>query len=434
MHITFKRAYHYLIVSIMLIIAGCDSLPTTPHHSHTIPVTTNQSPEEKLRQQINEAEQLRAPQRDIRLIQLAQKALAINSPHATTLIQRIDANQLNEQEYMRYVVTASDIYQKHENLSQALSILTNTRVTANWYLLTPNEQKQLHKHRANLFAQDNNTQASIGEHISLSTLLTASGDILENNEALWQQLLVLNTTQLENFYQQHHAAQMQNDAILNGWLELALLNKENENDLEAQYRVTQLWANQNPTHPASQELPLDLQLLEVFINNQPQKVALLLPITGALGLAGQTIRDGFLAKNKQKIAQNQATMDVTVYDTSIDDVNTLYDRAVAEGAEIIVGPLHKDKVSQLAQRTIMPVPMIALNYLDDAPSNLSSSFYQFGLSFNDEAKQTADHAWQKGHRYAMVLTTNEDWGARAMNAFVEYWKKRRHDYLRQPTD
>ena len=79
----------------------------------------------------------------------------------------------------------------------------------------------------------------------------------------------------------------------------------------------------------------------------------------------------------------------------------MYDRAVGDGAELIIGPLSKDNVTSLQLRSQLPVTTLALNYLDDAQPN--DNLFQFGLSLDVEAMQTAERAWLEGHRAALVV-------------------------------
>jgi len=77
---------------------------------------------------------------------------------------------------------------------------------------------------------------------------------------------------------------------------------------------------------------------------------------------------------------------------------------VDEGAELIIGPLGREQVSQLSALEQLPVPTLAVNYSED--SEPAGNLYQFGLSAEDEARQVAQRAWVEGHRTAMILTTD----------------------------
>lgn len=83
-------------------------------------------------------------------------------------------------------------------------------------------------------------------------------------------------------------------------------------------------------------------------------------------------------------------------------------------------------MSQLANLPEIPVPTIALNYLDTPsfPPSHQKNFFQFGLSATDEARQIADRAWIEGQRSALTITPNSSWGARTLAAFRERWEEK----------
>src|SRR5690625_3825079 len=58
---------------------------------------------------------------------------------------------------------------------------------------------------------------------------------------------------------------------------------------------------------------------------------------------------------------------VRQYDSSGDaDIVALYEQAVADGAEFVIGPLDRDKVERLSQLEQLPAPILTLNYTETA--------------------------------------------------------------------
>ena len=111
-----------------------------------------------------------------------------------------------------------------------------------------------------------------------------------------------------------------------------------------------------------------------------------------------------------------------MYDTSFaPNALVLYDQAVDEGAEFIIGPLQKSSVRRMQRSSRpMPVPTLALNY-GDVGSGAPTGLYQFGLAPEDEIVQAANTAWKAGHRNAAVLTPAGEDYQRIQDTFVEYW-------------
>ena len=81
------------------------------------------------------------------------------------------------------------------------------------------------------------------------------------------------------------------DPRFKGWLELALVSRDNTYDPSAALRQ---WRNSHPGHPASNTLPGGMGYA-LQPSSQRDKVALLLPISGPLAPAGKAILNGFMA-------------------------------------------------------------------------------------------------------------------------------------------
>ena len=167
----------------------------------------------------------------------------------------------------------------------------------------------------------------------------------------------------------------------------------------------------------------DKEVLEY--NDTQNKIAVLLPLSGAQKKAGDAIQSGFLValykakENKKQVPQ------VQFYDTEnmIDAVN-LYAQAVSDGAQLIIGPAKKDNVSQFLALTRTPVPIITLNYMEELVPPRRRNIFQFGLSATDEAREVASKTWAKNHRSALIIAPNSNWGSRSIKAFHEYWQEK----------
>jgi outer membrane PBP1 activator LpoA protein len=106
-----------------------------------------------------------------------------------------------------------------------------------------------------------------------------------------------------------------------------------------------------------------------------------------------------------------------MYDTGNSSATLIsaFNRALAEGAELIVGPVQRENVEVLlGQGTTVPV--LALNYVDDMQS---PNVFQFGLSPDQEARQAAERARRDAGSRALVLYPDDAWGRRLHDAFVE---------------
>ncbi|MBS0571234.1 MAG: penicillin-binding protein activator [Proteobacteria bacterium] len=158
------------------------------------------------------------------------------------------------------------------------------------------------------------------------------------------------------------------------------------------------------------------------------RIALLLPEGGPLMAVAQPVRDGFFAAHFADTDPQRAP--VTVYDTGSTpaDAVAAYRKAVADGADRIVGPLARDAVTAVLAQGNLPVPVLALNQPDGAQTAPAGSV-AFGLGPDAEAAQAAERMLQQGISRAVVITATEDWAERAALAFRAQFENRNGQVL-----
>ena len=99
----------------------------------------------------------------------------------------------------------------------------------------------------------------------------------------------------------------------------------------------------------------------------------------------------------------------------------VYQQAIDEGAQFVIGPLRKESVRQLLALPTLPVPILALNTIE-ADQAGSEYLFQFGLAPEDEAREVARRAWADGHLRAIALIPEGEWGTRIYRAFLDEWQ------------
>lgn len=152
---------------------------------------------------------------------------------------------------------------------------------------------------------------------------------------------------------------------------------------------------------------------------KPQKIFVLLPLQGKYGDSGQAVRNGFMAAFYANKSNKGTPPTIKVLDTTNQNINTIYQQALSQGADLIVGPLDKDQVQTLIKGTRLTVPTLALNDVTD--KNVPNLF-QFGLSQLDEADQVAQRALHDGHRRALIIAPAGNWGAGIVARFKSRWQ------------
>ncbi len=255
--------------------------------------------------------------------------------------------------------------------------------------------------------------AQLGDEI---LRLAPATDVSALRRSIWRDLQRINAEQLQQ------AALTATDVQWQEWLELALLTRA---PLPAQLQSLPLWLQNNPRHPAANPLPGGLANL---LNPQQalQKVALILPLSDRLAPAGRAVRDGYLASYYAYRKSGGSAYDILVLDQdNFNSAGAAYDTALARGASIVVGPLSKQSVAELGSRADRPIPVLALNRLDDSEALVSgsSALVQFALAPEDEARDLAGLAYGQGARRALVIRPQGHWGNKVAQALIERWQE-----------
>lgn len=168
------------------------------------------------------------------------------------------------------------------------------------------------------------------------------------------------------------------------------------------------------TRPASNAAsPARAKPIDARAQPSPNRIALLLPLSGREAMLGEAVLDGFMAGY---LASPPASRpEVLLFDDAAGGALEAYRRAVVANAAFVVGPLLKQSVQDLATSP-GPLPVLALNNLDDNfPA--TAGFYQFGLAPEDEAREVARRAIALGQQRAIALAAENAWGKRVLNAF-----------------
>jgi outer membrane PBP1 activator LpoA protein len=235
-------------------------------------------------------------------------------------------------------------------------------------------------------------------------------------QQLWENLQVISLSRLKNMASNHP------DAIQHAWIQLAILSKQKEARTNDLIKELINWRTRYPTHPANVLFPNDTTLNQLLSSPAPQHLAVLLPQQGEFGSSGQKIREGLLSTYYASLSQNNKQT-IQFYDTSQSkNVSALYQQAVSQGADFIIGPLIKQQVEQLRQSTAFVIPTLALNYTTNGHRSLPSHFYEFGLLPEDEASQMAGRAQEAGLSQAIIIAPRTAWGNRLVSAFSTKWQ------------
>ena len=404
----------FLLLFTTIILSACGGQTGKPQPDEATLALTSA---EHIQHLLAEAQNSASPQRE--RIQLKAAALLLQEQQRDLVEQIIDNIQtdlLPLSTLARYAIVAVELNIQRGDYEAALRVLENPRLLNNHDSLSENKQLQLTLTRAEVFALLGSHIASAQQRIYIAALLPAALQ-QANQQALWRSLMYVANDKLIQYQQNTFRGEYQ------GWLELALIAKDNQGDLDQQVQQLDRWQQQWPGHPANGNLPGGLELIKELAASRPQQLALLLPLTGKLAPFGKAIRDGFIAALYQTRQQGGKVPVLKIYNTeSSEDFISLYYQAVNKGAELVVGPLEKNRLRLLFDEMTLPVPTLALNRIEDY-GQPPERMFQFGLAPQDEAQQIADIAFLENHRQALVISPKGSWGDKVSDSFNLRWQQ-----------
>lgn len=296
---------------------------------------------------------------------------------------------------------------------QVLQILSQPLAAA-----TPDRyQAEFHHLRAQAYIMQDNRLQTARELVDREKYMHDPALIKSNQEAIWGALAGMS----ERALQELRTAPPPD--ILSGWMELVQIAKVYQLSPIRLKQEIEAWRQKYPNHPVSPSILDALTSRKPEDVAYPDRVALLLPLSGRFANAGIALRDGFTAAYYTR--RPNPNQRIRIYDVGKDPNNVvaIYRKAIQDGAQFVVGPLDKVAVEKLAQLDNLPVPTLALNYLPDNDQTLHANMYQFGLSPEGEARQVAERTWLDGHVNGAVLVPSGPWGHRIYMAFKQRWEQ-----------
>ncbi|EKP0293636.1 penicillin-binding protein activator [Aeromonas veronii] len=274
-------------------------------------------------------------------------------------------------------------------------------------VLDADTQKDWYRQRVVLQLDINNKFGAAKSLIALEPYLNQS-EQATNHQQIWSLLKSMTPSTLQAL------EEAPAPDVTTGWLRLAAL--VNEFGAQPNLLARQLagWKRDFPNHPAQKDMPAGLGDLATTASTSVQQIAVLLPLSGNLEPQGAAIRNGMLMSYKE----NQGQFTLNFYDTQSKSTGDLYKQAIQEGADMIIGPLLKDRVEELLKAN-PTVPVLALNELDKPVVN--DTTYYFSLSAAADAAQAAQYLYTQGYRKPLLIAAQGRIGYSSIKAFEQSW-------------
>ncbi|MEH6568169.1 MAG: penicillin-binding protein activator [Halioglobus sp.] len=390
-----------------LYLHGCGSAPQVPEPSTALPESQTtaalnpvQLPPSQFSSQFNKAEQ------DLQ---------RFNWMAASNTLAEIPAELTSEtdQQYLDYLQARIHYQKGHQ---QEASRLLLARESSFEPLDPAIRIKANNFQRYMLSLSGKNLQSARQGEQMLSYLSSDDNTVSAMHRSIWSELQKASSEELQQALNEATEPRWQ------GWLSLSvIMTHQGESPLDLQRDLTR-WRDENPDHPGANSLPGGLDhLLE--LPEPLQNVALILPLSGRLAPAAKAVRDGYLSRYYATQPQGQlATHELQIIDRDrYSSIEQAYTNASAAGAQLVIGPLNKNDVANLGKMPDRPVPVLALNRVDEILPIDEMAFIQLALAPEDEAQQIAQLAFGQGNRRAMLIRPRGNWGDKMEQALLERW-------------
>ena len=358
------------------------------------------------------ATRVTGPERDrLTLLAVEQWLLAGDGRRARNALSQVERPSNGELLWL-WMADAAALLLWEGNHSGALSLLDPlTKET-----LPANHRARVDALLADSWFQKGEPLKAVHLYIRRESRLNDLNAINSGHIRLWAQLRVGDVQTLRE------AAEMADDPIARGWLALAAIaNSTGQRGMGWRNGVAR-WQVANRNHPAGNILS-DLSVPEDSLLNYPRQIALLLPLSGDNGAAGNAIKNGFLGAYFAAVDGIENRQIIRAYDVNVEGgVQRAYTQGMEEGADFFVGPLLRQNVAKLGSKEVLPVPVLSLNYLADGWM-VPPGLYQFALSPEDEAAAVATRALDDHKFHAVTLVPANEWGRRVQTAFATQFEK-----------
>jgi outer membrane PBP1 activator LpoA protein len=335
------------------------------------------------------------------LILMAHERLQAGFPEvAKTILNRL-GDPIDASNLLLWTQVSAEISIATDEPEQALAILNRAPEAPD-----PQSNLEILRLKGNALFRTGQPTAATKMLIEREIWLDDSDGILANQFDLWESYQIWGGA---------ISADADDNPILTGWLNLGRIAWTQRTSPSSMRSALRSWQSSYFNHPANSLLvPTILNRLPTTLE-YPDRIAVLLPLSGQQKQSAMAVRDGLLAAHYLP-SGSDTRPEIIFYDINAAGTSRTYTQAIDDGADFIVGPLLKEQVEELSV-TGISAPTLTLNFLPEQ-SPRSVGFYQFSLSPEDEARQVARRATALGQYRALALAPNNDWGKRLLKSFT----------------
>lgn len=413
----------FILLAFVATLAACAGQSPVKEGLDAATENVSKNPRIALRQL--EERLLEAEDKQKALIQLKIVELQLQQGQdveAGQTIQQIDQKQLTLNQRVQLMLFKANQVQTTETARDAVKFLPKNKPQ-----FPPELQIRVLRTQAQILNAAGYTIESIHARVNLQRLLTEQVELENNAKYILQGLSALPGQSLQQLADKHLSDDM------DSWTAFVIATKPQLFSLSGFEGAVIKWQELYPEHSIPTSIIDSIRNSIHSKENYPSKVALLLPLSGKFARQAESIRDGFLAAFYNYEGTDKP--EIFILDNAVASLPVEQQLLFAkqQGAGLVVGPLTKRSIQQVDELDQLPLPVLALNYLDkktpDAIEESSeepveqpvekSGFYQFGLLPEDEAVQAAQLALLRDQTKAALMVPKTSLGKRMASAFTD---------------
>ncbi|MCJ8313632.1 MAG: penicillin-binding protein activator [Saccharospirillaceae bacterium] len=343
-----------------------------------------------------------------------------NIDSAIGILKPFKLNQLALNEQQLYVLARGELAIARNDTQEALFWIAG-KYTQLFEQSSKTNQMSLRFLRSDIATIQKDYLSAARERIFIDNELY-NAEKQKNHDIIWNNLIKLNSSELESFLRHSGSLNGATNVLdIVGWLQLAFNIQNVKGQVYLQQDKLQSWLAKNRNHPAAKMLPTPLRLLGEVLQNQPKQIAVLVPMTGKYAFVGRSIQAGLLTEVYNLASYKQNIPNIMFYDTAANQFNVIevYNQAVVDGAQFVIGPFLDKPVNELANYADLTVPVLFLRSTKNKPLS-SEKTLQFDLSLNHEVSRVAQQAFDDGHRNAVIIYTK---GSKRRQEFAQIFER-----------
>jgi len=258
-------------------------------------------------------------------------------------------------------------------------------------------------------------------------------------ELLWSQLVQLNPAELKQLAQNARPRAA-------AWLNLVQIALSFAGDAASMTTALQDWQQRHPGMPALADLPPSINTLANTPAYQPQRIGVVLPLSGPFKALGEAVQLGLVSANLNANTNTNANASTTANTAPINPSTNPDDAVPASGrrlifidstlpaaeiaaalelaqVEFVIGPLLREDVDKVQSLPNWRWPTLFLNSKQNSDVAPVADQFYFSLSAEDEAAQMVDLFRQQHYQHPILISAQNPISQRMAQHFQQMWQQ-----------